>query len=403
VRLLSTPRFLLLFVGQAVNGLGSWAALIALWGFAAYRFHSTPAEVALLALCWSAPAAVLGPFLGLPIDRVGPRRALLVAYTASAAAALLMATAHSLAQLGAFALLYGTCKAFASPAMDALPPRIVAPGDLLAANALLGAAQESAIVFGPLVAAGALAVWGLQAAFIVDAATYLVGVAVVAPLRLSRLPAQPRLRLRHELTAGVRLAAERPILRYVYLLSLPVFLTWGAFIVIEPLYTRDVLHRPPSQFALFQVAFGIGLVITGLTLPRLGERVVGPRVLALSVVLSGLAAAVYVGTGSVAAAYIGVFAWGVDVAFFSAPSRTLLQRASPVETHGRVLALQRTSHSIGDLVAVPLTGLAVGVFGLRPAALVVAGLAVVAGCVGYLVAPTTTTALVTVEPAPAAA
>ena len=75
MRLLSTPRFLLLFVGQAINGIGSWAALIALWGFAAYRFHSTPAEVALLALCWSAPAAVLGPFLGLPIDRFGPRLA----------------------------------------------------------------------------------------------------------------------------------------------------------------------------------------------------------------------------------------------------------------------------------------------------------------------------------------
>jgi hypothetical protein len=52
---------------------------------------------------------------------------------------------------------------------------------------------------------------------------------------------------------------------------------------------------------------------------------------------------------------------------------------------------------------VPLTGLAVGVFGLRPAALVVAGLAVLAGCVGYLVAPSTATAPVVVEPAPAPA
>src|SRR5581483_11946765 len=119
--------------------------------------------------------------------------------------------------------------------------RIVEPGDLLTANALLGAASESAIVFGPLVAAAAIAVAGLRAAFLVDAATYLVGVAVVVPLLLSPLAPRPRERL--------HLAARQPLLRYVLTLSTAVFLTWAAFLVVEPLYVRDVLHRPPSQFA----------------------------------------------------------------------------------------------------------------------------------------------------------
>ena len=387
MRWLRSPRFLLLLVGQAVNGIGSWAALIAIWGFAAYRFHSGPTEVALLALCWSAPAALLGPLLGLPIDRLGPRRVLIAAYAGSALSALLMATAGSLRQLGAFAFVYGTFKAFSFPAVDALPPRIVDDADLLTANAWLGAAQESAIVFGPLVAAAAIGAAGFRAAFVVDAATYLVGIAVVVPLRLSPLTPRARVPLRREVAEGFLIAARRPLVRYVMTLSVPVFLTWGAFVVIEPLYARDVLHRPASQFALFQVAFGIGLVLTGVLIPRLGERVAGPRALAVSVLLSGIAAAIYVGTHSVAAAYLGVFLWGVDVAFFSAPSRTLLQRGAPVEAHGRVLALQRTLHSVGDLLAVPLTGLAIGAVGVQPAAFAVAGLVLVAGAVGYVAAP----------------
>jgi len=384
MHLFRNRRFALLFAGQAVNGIGSWAALIALWGFAAYKFHSGGTGIALLAMSWSAPSALLGPVVGVPIDRLGPRRVLLAAYAASAATAVGMAFTRSFGQLAAVAVGYGICKAFSIPASDSLPPRIVPAGDLLAANALLGAAQESAIVFGPLVAAGAIAVAGLRAAFFVDAATYLVGVAVVAPLVLSAVEPRPRLPLRTELGEGLRLARERPLLRYVLTLSGAVFLTWAAFVVVEPLYARDVLHRPASQFALFQVAFGIGLVLTGLTLPRLGERVAGVRPLALAVVLSGLTAGLYVGTHSVVAAYVGVFFWGVDVAFFAAPSRTLLQRGSPVWAHGRVLALYRQAHSIADVAALPLTGVLVARIGVQAAGLGVAALAGAAGVLGLV-------------------
>jgi predicted MFS family arabinose efflux permease len=375
-------RFALLFIGQAVNGIGSWAALIAMWGFAAYKFDSGGTQIALLGLTWSAPGALLGPLLGVPVDRLGPRRVLIVAYLAAAVAAAAMSMTRSFGQLAAVATVYGLCKAFTMPAADALPPRIVAPKDLLAANALLGAAHESAIVFGPLVAAGAIAVAGLKAAFLVDAATYLVGAAAVVPLVLAPVAPRPRTRLRTELAEGLRLAATRPLLRYVLTLSSAVFLTWGAFVVIEPLYARDVLHRSASQFALFQVAFGVGLVLTGLALPRLGERVAGVRTLALAVVLSGLTAGLYVGTHSLLLAYVGVFLWGVDVAFFAAPSRTLLQRGAPVYAHGRVLALYRTAHSMADVVALPLTGLLVSGVGVQRAGIMVAGVATSAGLIG---------------------
>jgi MFS family permease len=396
MHLFRNRRFALLFAGQAVNGIGSWAALIALWGFAAYKFHSGGTRIALLSMCWAVPAAVLGPLAGVPIDRLGPRRVLIGAYACSAVAAVAMAMTRSFGQLSAVAVFYGATKAFSTPAADSLPPRIVSGPDLLAANALLGAAYESSIVFGPLVAAAAIAAAGLRAAFFVDAATYLVGIGAVVPLVLSPVAQSPlgrpsgrpseRRRLREELAEGWRLAAASPLLRYVLTLSTSVFLTWAAFVVVEPLYARDVLHRPASQFALFQVAFGIGLVATGLIVPRLGERVAGVRPLAIGVVLSGLTAGLYVGTHSVVCAYVGVFLWGVDVAFFGAPSRTLLQRGSPVQAHGRVLALYRTAHSIGDVVALPLTGLLVAGIGVQRAGLTVAALASAAGAAGFVVA-----------------
>lgn len=407
MHLLRTRSFALLFLGQAVNGIGSWAALVAMWGFAAFQFDSGPGQIALIGLAWSAPAAVVGPFAGVPIDRFGAKRVLIAAYALGAGAAVAMSFTQTYGQLVALGGLLGLSKAFARPATDTLPPRLVDDRHLLAANALLGAAAESAIVFGPLVAAASIAAWGLRGAFLVDAATYVVGIAVVVPLVLrpaagagdggEHLDAAAT-DFRRDVREGFSLVARQPVLRFTMLLSAIVFVTWSTFVVVEPIYVRDVLDKPAPFFALLQTAFGVGLVSTGLLLPRLGDRVAGPRALSLSVLLSGLTAALYVGTSIPAVAVAGVFLWGVDVAFFSAPSRTLLQRNSPPAAHGRVLSLYQTVHSGADLFALPLAGLAAGAIGVQPAALTVAILPMVAGLVGFRFAAR----FVTPPPAPVA-
>jgi MFS family permease len=388
VRLLRSRQFLLLFVGEAINGIGQWAALIALWGYAAFKFDSGPTEIAWLGLAWAAPAALLGPVVGVWIDRVGPRRVLVAAYAAGSAIAAVMAFSDTYAQLLGLSIVYGVTQAFARPAGSALPPRLVEDEDLLAANALLGAAQESAIVFGPLLAAGVIALWGVRAAFIADALTYWVGIAVLLPLRLRAvdLPAV-RTRVRHEIVEGVRFARSQPVVRFTLVLSAGVFVSWSTFLVVEPIYVREILHRSPSLLGLLQTAFGIGLVGTGLLLPRLGNRVATPRAVAASGVLSGVAAAVYVGTASVVVAFVGVFLWGVDVAFFAAPSRTLLQRATPIASHGRILSLYNTVDSWVGMLASPLAGVVADQIGVRGVAFLAAALATSVGIVGLFRAP----------------
>ena len=385
--LLRSRQFFLLFVGEAINGIGGWAALIALWGYAAYKFDSGPTEIAWLGLAWSAPAALIGPFVGVPIDRVGPRRVLVWAYAAASVIALCMAFSTTYAQLLAWSVVYGVTVAFSHPAGASLPPRLVDDADLLPANALLGAAQESAIVFGPLLAAGVIAVWGVRAAFLADAMTYWIGIAVLLPLRLREVPVAVRTRVRTEIAEGVRIARREPVVRFTLVISAAVFLCWSAFLVVEPIYVRETLHRSATLLGLFQTAFGVGMVGTGLLLPRLGDRVATPRALAVSVLLSGFTAVAYVGTRWIAVAFVGVFLWGVDVAFFSAPSRTLLQRATPVSAHGRVLSLFNTVESWVAMLAIPLAGLVASAVGVQGLAFIVAAIAATAGLIGVFRAP----------------
>ena len=384
MRLLRRGDFALLVAGSSLNAIGSWATIIAVWGYAAYRFHAGSGEIAVLGLAWSAPGALLSPIAGVPIDRIGPRRVLILSDLVGVMASLSMAAAGRFSTLVALAFVSGAVQAFGQPAAMSLPARVVEDADLLAANALLGAAEQSAIVFGPLVAAVAIGAWGIRAPFLFDAATFVAGALAVAPVRLHPVAPVVRRAARVELREGLGLARSIRDVRRTLALAGAVFFTWGAFFVLEPLYVRDVLHRSAALLGLFQTAFGIGLVGATLTLPALGDRVASLRVLSLSVALSGLAAATYVGTPSVFVAFVGVFLWGVDVAFFLPPMQTVLQRATPVEAHGRVLGLASTLESWGSLLAIPLTGLVVASIGVSRTGALVGAIAIAAGIGGVV-------------------
>jgi predicted MFS family arabinose efflux permease len=386
VHLLRQPRLALLFAGGALNAIGSWATLIALWGFAAYKFHTGPEGIAMLGLAWNVPGAVIGPFAGAPIDRFGPKVIMASSDLAGMATAIAMAFASSYATLVALAVAAGVVQSVARPASTSLVPRIVDRDQLLAGNSLMGVAQQSAIVFGPLAGSVAINAWGIKAAFIFDAATFLVGVVTVLPLRLRPLDAQDdQTSAGRDLLAGWRIARSVRDVRHSLLLAGAVFCSWGAFVVIEPLYVRDVLHRSPATLGFLQTVFGIGLIGTTALLPRIGDRVVSVRALAIAVTASGAAAAVYVGTKSLVVAMAGVFIWGVDVAFFMPPMQTVLQRSTPADAHGRVMALAATVNGVGNLVAIPLTGFIIGAVGVSHTGSFVGLFAAAAGIAAFAV------------------
>jgi MFS family permease len=366
--LLRDRRFVALLAGQAVNGIGSWCALIAIWGYAAYKFDASPAQIALLSLSWALPAALIGPLGGIPVDRFGPKRALIAADTFAALVSLALAFSTSYWQLVALGACIGVARSVSGPAFTALAPRLVDDEQLLRANALLGAADMSSIAFGPLLAAAAISLWGLRAAFLVDVATYLVGNAVVIPLHLRAIkraetPARPS--VVRELRAGFGIVRDRVALRRMLGLSLSLYMVWGAYAVIEPLYVRDVLHRSPSTLALLQAAFGLLLLANALLVARVGDRAASMRTLRIAALLSAAAAPVYVGTTWVAAAFVGVAVWGAGTTWFITPRDTLLQRATPIEAHGRVLAIDSTLRWWAQVVALPLAALLVTATNVR--------------------------------------
>lgn len=133
----------------------------------------------------SVPQAVLMLLGGAMSDRFTPRTTMVAAGLArglvmAVLAALTLAHSLQLWQLFAGAVLVGATSAFFYPAGTSMLPRLVAPGQLEAGNALLNISRTAAIVLGPAAAGVVVAATGPGWALAVDAAgSILAGLLMV--------------------------------------------------------------------------------------------------------------------------------------------------------------------------------------------------------------------------------
>ena len=298
-----------------------------------------------------------------------------------AAASLALLAADDFASLTLLSGVHGVAGTFVVSSLQSLPPRIVRDDELARTNAIVSLTDEFAIVAGPVVGGLAIGAFGFRGAFVVDALTYLVGVVALplVPVRdVEREPGTVAPGLRQALE-GFGLVVRTPALRHVVVATSSAHLLYGAALLAEPLYVRDVLGRSPATFAALQAAFGVCLVLGGLAVARAGERLASFGWVAIGVVASGLAAIVYLGTSSIVVAFVGVALWGLCTALLAGPTRTLLHRNAAEAVHGRVIATDAMGASAAELLGIVATGALVASHGVRATIVVVGGAVAVVG------------------------
>ncbi|HUQ40755.1 MAG TPA: MFS transporter [Acidimicrobiales bacterium] len=378
------------FLGaEALSAIGSWATIVAIWAYAAYRYDATPGQVAFFGIAFAVPGVVLGPVSGTVVDRLGPKATLAFAKVVGIAASLALLSADDFGTLSVLSGFHGVASAFSHPALQSMPPRLVSDHHLARTNALVSLTDELAIVLGPAAAGVAIAVFGFRGAFVFDAFTYAVGLAVLPLVRLRPVATahggpHPSVRIRDALE-GWKLIIASGVLRRTVACGFSVHVLYGFALLAEPLYVRDALHRSEDVFAALQVAFGICLVMGGIAVARLGERLASFGWVAAGVAASGATAVVYLGTPWIAVAFAGVALWGVATAAISGPSRTVLQRGSPEAVHGRVLAAGGMAENGAQLLGLIVGGALVAALGVRSSVLGV-GAVVSAAAIGLYVA-----------------
>jgi MFS family permease len=389
------PNFLKLWAGETISIFGSLVGRTALPFTAILVLDAGPLEIAALYAAELLPAFLLGPVIGVWVDRLR-RRPIMIA--ADIGRFLLLATiplAHvfdalSLGQLYVVAFFVGILTISFDVAYLSYLPSLVKKEELLEGNSKLAASSSVAEVAGFSLSGWLVQIVTGPVTILIDSVSFLFSAAFLLAIRAEEpapAPAADRQGVRSEFLEGLRFLLDDAVLRATGAASITLEMSWRVFGAVFLIYvTRDLGFNTGVLGMIFAVG-GVSSLL-GAVLAQRSARTfgVGPSMwggitlMAISMLFVPLAPQAGVVAAALLIAQQLVGDGGVTV--FEVNQMSLRQSLTPERMLGRVNAAIRLS-TLAAMLAGSLIGGVMGeLVGLR--ATLLAGAAVTfaaAGCV----------------------
>jgi MFS family permease len=314
------------------------------------------------------PALLISLPVGVMSDRMD-RRLLLMgsqlgALTITVAIATMVTTGHittTWAISGSF--IAGIFIALGSPVRTAMIPTVVPKDKLVGAIAVSTIGSNIGLIIGPATAGPVIQIWGIQGAFWLQAALYVIGFFVLIPLKVPSLPVMPRRRLRDEIFEGVKFINNNESVRSLFvLLSSSTIFMMAPWIVLGPQIAREQAGATGSQTTAMFALLGVGQFITSMAIMRFNHKMIQKGLWFMCGLVWGSSVQFLLGqSNSIATMSIFLFMWGLGGGFYMNLNQTLIQNNTPAEVMGRVMAI----HSLLMSGLAPAGALFVGVIARR--------------------------------------
>ncbi len=345
---------------------GEAAFFVGIWGKLAYEFEGDPGDIAAV-MAVLGVAALLGAAIGGSlVDRYGPRAVLVGAELLFVPAALSLIWVSDLRQFSVAVIALGLTSSPAFTAIAALPPFLTSDDDeLQRMNSLVEGASMAALITGSAAGAAIATVFSIDAIFVFDALTSMVAVlfVVTLPVRVTAAIDRPRAGI-SGIKDGFSFSWHHRRLRFYLGMGSALWVMFGLFTAIEPLFFRDVLDVGPEVIGIVNALLGVGLVIGTIIASRLGPRLRSARAVVAMLAVNGVGALGYVGTSILSVVLTAALLWGVLIGVFAPVVRTMLHLNSPPGMVGRVMGTSQALSEIaklGPLAAAPALAAALGI------------------------------------------
>ncbi len=366
-----------LWLSQVVSLLGDWFTLIASASLVA-NLSGSGLAIGGLFLARLLPPFILGPLVGVVADRFDRRKILITSDLLRSLVVLnflFIRTEQDIWLLYLLTVLQLSLSAFFEPTRAAVMPGIVARQNLVTANALDGTTWSTMLALGAALGGLVTMLLGIPAAFLIDAATFVVSAWFVSQITL---PLQPESELSGEglagwssFVAGLRYLWQRPPVLVLALVKASSSLAFGGNAVVEVAFAKEVFPigaDGSGALGLIYLVAGLG---TGLG-PLLARRITGDKHMAMqwAILFTYIAmAAGYILQGwafsltiLLMATFIRTIGTGVNWVY----SSSLLQMIVPGNYLGRVFAFDLAMMTLTSSISTLWVGWAKDNLGLGP-------------------------------------
>lgn len=254
----SSTEFRRLFLAHSVSRAGDAFNTVALVVLV-FELTGSGLGVAGAVMFEVLPVLLLGPVAGLAADRLPRRSLMIVAALFQAAVALVLviqADSVPVAYSVSFGLSIGVV--LFNPAAGSLLPEVVGQEDLVTANtAMWTTAVTSQIALAPL-AGFVIAAWGVEVAFAINAATFVIAALLLIGLQAGRTPADIAVRGWTGVLAGVQTVRTNPLLTRLAVVQVLASLSAGATSGLLVVLADRWLGVGTGGFGTLLAAIGVG-------------------------------------------------------------------------------------------------------------------------------------------------
>jgi len=357
--------FRLMWWATGLSAVGDGMVLVG-FPLLALRYTHDPLAISGVAVAGRLPALVVALPAGALADRFNRRR-LAVAIelvrlaVLAAFVAVVLLGRDGLAAIFPTVVVLGSLTVAFDVVASAALPSLVAPDQLLSANArLLSAELTGEEVVGRAAGGLALAV-ATAAPFLADAASFVVSAALVRTAIPDHRQAPVSSSLGRQIIDGLRWMAREPVLRRMLLTMTCLAFFQSAVLSVLPLYATRTLHLHAAGYGLMLGVSGLGNLLGARAATPLHRRLSTTATVALG---AALASATYITLAETRSAYIAGAALLLETAAViigNVAMRSVRQSTTPPELQGRTASAFQTA----VLTALPLGGVLGGLLAAR--------------------------------------
>ena len=338
------------------------------------------------------PVLLISLPVGVMSDHMNRRTLLMVSQLGALAITTVIAVMVTTKQMtinwaiiGSF--IAGIFIAIGSPVRSAIVPTVVPRDKLVGAIAVNTIGNNLGLMIGPAMAGPAIAIWGIEGAFWIQALLNLFGFFALIKLQLPASLNTHRRRLREEIFGGLTFIRGHAEVRAFYvLLCGSILLMMAPWIVLGPQLAKEQAGATGSQTTYMFAMLGVGQFVTSIAILKYNHKMIQKGMWFMCGLCWGGAVQIVLGqSSSILMMSVLLFAWGMGGGFYMNLSQTLIQNNTPPQVMGRVMA----GHSLIMSGLAPLGALVVGIIARNvdsaPATFSVTGLLMLVMAIYFLV------------------
>jgi MFS family permease len=336
-RSFTVPGFGRLYVGTTASMVGDSLMLIVMSMWVKTLTGSNGA--AGLTFLFLTLPALLGPLLGLMVDRVPRRPFLVVANVLSAVAMLpllLVRGEQDVWVIYAVAFLYGVSFVVVPAALNGLLKEMLPEDVLVEANASLSLTREALRLVGPVAGAAMFAIGSGKLVALIDAVSFLVAALVIWTVKLEEeRPERVPMHWAAEVAEGARHIRRTPLLLHPTIALALCLLVLG-FSESAVYAVVEAFDKPVEFVGPVLTVQGVGAIAAGLLASRVIKRLGEPRTLVAGLVVLATGLAVIAVAQQVWELLAGTVVLGAGIPLLIVAFNTILQKQTPGHLMGRV-------------------------------------------------------------------